>query len=102
VAAKPEKEWDLIDDSFNFYFSLYANDLVKIISKKATYFGYYTGTDRATGGVTILLHDGAREFRSIGVKVNTTLEKYQVDVIGNISKVNHETRLDFSQLKTQK
>ena len=102
VAAKPEKEWDLIDDSFNFYFSLYANDLVKIISKKATYFGYYTGTDRATGGVTILLHDGAREFRSIGVKVNTTLEKYQVDVIGNISKVNHETRLDFSQMKAQK
>ena len=30
------------------------------------------------------------------------LTQFQVDALGNISKVNHETRLDFSQMKAQK
>lgn len=102
VQSKPEKEWTIIDETYTFYFSLYSNDLIKIITKKETHFGYYRGTDRATGALTILTHDGSKETRGIGVKVHTALEKYQVDVLGNISKIDTETRLDFSQMKTQK
>jgi CRISPR-associated endonuclease Csn1 len=102
IAGKPESEWEMMDDNFKFLFSLYPNDLVKITTKKETFFGYYTGTDRATGAITILLHDGSKEIRGIGIKINTLLEKYQVDVLGNITKVEKEKRLDFSQLQSQK
>lgn len=101
IANKPESEWSLIDTKANFLFSLYPKDLVKVITKKETYFGYYTGTDRATGAITILLHDGSDEIRSVGIKINTNLEKYQVDVLGNYTKIEKETRLDFSRMKNK-
>ncbi|RTL11235.1 MAG: type II CRISPR RNA-guided endonuclease Cas9 [Neisseriaceae bacterium] len=102
IANKGEADWEMIDSNFKFIFSLYPNDLVKITTKKETFFGYYTGTDRATGAITILLHDGSKEIRGIGIKINTLLEKFQVDVLGNITKVEKEKRLDFSQLQSQK
>lgn len=102
LQSKPEKEWTIIDETYTFCFGLYPNDLIKIITKKETYFGYYRGTDRATGALIILIHDGSKEIRGIGVKVHTALEKYQVDVLGNISKIDAEARLDFSQMKPQK
>ncbi len=102
IAGKPESEWEVMDDNFKFLFSLYPNDLVKIMTKKEIYLGYYRGTDRSTGLITILIHDGSKEIRGIGIKINTLLEKYQVDILGNITKVEKEKRLDFSQLQSQK
>lgn len=99
VAYKDEKEWKLIDENYNFRFSLYPNDLVKITTKKEIIFGYYISANRATAALQeILQHDGSRKYNGVGIQ-SAILEKYQVDVLGNISKIDKETRLDFSQMK---
>lgn len=95
VANKSENEWQLIDDSFNFMYSFYPNDLIKIVTKKETYFGYYVGCHRGTGNLSIIAHDRLYSKEGIGAKLNTIIEKYQVDVLGNYVKVNSETRLPF-------
>ncbi|MBX9597342.1 MAG: hypothetical protein K2X04_02055 [Burkholderiales bacterium] len=102
VAYKDEKEWRLVDESYNFMFSLYSNDLVKIATKKEIIFGYYISANRATAALQeVLHHDGSRKYNGVGIQ-SATIEKYQVDVLGNIRKIDTETRLDFSQMKTQK
>ncbi|MDR3162578.1 MAG: type II CRISPR RNA-guided endonuclease Cas9 [Helicobacteraceae bacterium] len=98
VAHKDEEEWDLIDESFVWCFSLYPNDLVKITTKKMVTFGYYASTHRGTGNMNIWAHDrnqaiGKEGFiEGIGVKTALKLEKFEVDVLGNIYPARPEPR----------
>jgi len=91
VAFKDENEWTLIDDSFGFCFSLYPNDLVRIRQKgKEPIFGYYGSCHRGTGNLNIWAHDRSQNvgkdgmIEGIGVKTALAIEKFDVDVLGNI------------------
>jgi CRISPR-associated endonuclease Csn1 len=116
VASKDEEEWTLIDSSFEFRFSLYPNDLVKIVQKNAPpIWGYYRTCHSGTGNLNVLLHD--RNFygektvsrnksekggavpndkvgliEGIGVKTALSLEKFHVDVLGRIYPAKPEPR----------
>lgn len=99
VQAKDEDEWMLIDNTFDFCFSLYPNDFVKVTQKgKPSISGYYSSCHRGTGNLNIWTHDrniaigkdGIIE--GIGVKTALSLEKFNVDVLGNIYPVQKETR----------
>jgi CRISPR-associated endonuclease Csn1 len=98
VAYKDEEKWDLMNESFVWCFSLYPNDLVLITTKKETFFGYYAGTDRSTGAISIWAHDRNQAvgkdglIRGIGVKTAVKLEKFDVDVLGNIYPARSEPR----------
>ena len=114
VAAKPYEEWAEMDDK-DFIFSLYPNDLIllkhkktlplnininsvngslpKKIEKKEEYF-YYKNVDISSGAIKAITHDSAYYFRG-GAKTLLSFEKWQVDVLGNISKVTHEPRKGF-------
>jgi CRISPR-associated endonuclease Csn1 len=98
VQRRDEKEWTLIDDSFEWCFSLHPNDLLSITTKKETFFGYYDGTDRSTGAISIWAHDRNQAvgknglIRGIGVKTALKLEKFEVDVLGNIYPARPEPR----------
>lgn len=98
VAYKDEAEWTLVDDSFEFLFSIYPNDLIRITLKKESHFGYYSGCNRATGAVAIWAHDRSTQvgkagfIEGIGVKTALQLEKYNVDVLGNIYPAPPESR----------
>jgi CRISPR-associated endonuclease Csn1 len=89
VAFKDEDEWTLIDDSFDFCFSLYPNDLVRVKLKTESQLGYYSGCDRSTGCINLWAHDRNQQIgkdgliRSIGVKTALSIEKFNVDVLGN-------------------
>jgi CRISPR-associated endonuclease Csn1 len=102
VQSKDESEWTLIDDSFQFLFSLYPNDFVKVTLKNITQQGYYAGCDRATGGVNLWVHDRNQAIgkdgliRGIGVKTALKLEKFNVDVLGNIYPAPAESRRDLA------
>lgn len=89
LAGKGEREWTVIDESYNFKFSLYKNDLIEIIyEKKSGYFGYYDGFDRSTAALTIENHDGSVRHRGIGIKSGVKdIIKYQVDILGRYYKV---------------
>ena len=98
VAFKDEEEWTLIDESFEWCFSLYPNDLVQIRLKKESFLGYYTGTDRSTGAVSLWAHDRNQTvgkdglMRGIGVKTAVSVEKFHVDTLGNIYPAPPEKR----------
>ncbi len=99
VAFKDEDEWTLIDASFAFCFSLYPNDLVSVTFKsKPTLMGYYSSCHRGTAALNIWSHDrniavgknGIIE--GVGVKMAISLEKYNIDVLGNVYLAPKEER----------
>lgn len=113
IQSKPFSEWKIMSDD-NFIFSLYPNDLIHIESKKeiklsivnknATLekdiftddvFLYYTGFDIAAAVANGITNDNTYKFRSIG-KTMKSIEKYQVDILGNYHKVGKEKRMPFS------
>lgn len=98
VAYKDETEWTLIDNSFNWCFSIYPNDLVRVALKNEHHLGYYSGCDRSTGAINLWAHDRNQKIgkdgliRGIGVKTALAVEKYHVDVLGNIFPASTEQR----------
>lgn len=88
IQGKPEDEWELMDETAQFQFSMFPNDLIKIVTKKATIFGYFASCHRGTGNLNIRIHDLAKNIgkdgtiEGIGVKTALSLEKYQVDELG--------------------
>lgn len=97
VAFKDENEWTLVDESFEFLFSLHPNDLVQVKARNEHVIGYFSGCDRSTGNVNVWAHDRSLQtgkdglFR-IGVKTAQTVEKFEVDVLGHIYPARRETR----------
>lgn len=93
AANKDEESWIEITEEFNFQFSLYPNDLVKIKKKnEKEFYAYYTSTHRGTGAINLLSVNGEMKIDGIGARSLEIFEKYQVDVLGNISRINKEKR----------
>ncbi|MCL1826208.1 MAG: type II CRISPR RNA-guided endonuclease Cas9 [Betaproteobacteria bacterium] len=98
VQAKDENDWTLIDEgNFDFCFSLYPNDLLKIGLKNVVIQGYYASCDRSTGNIGLWMHDrntaiGKDGFIRTGVKTALFLEKFHVDSLGNIYPAPPEER----------
>jgi len=98
VAFKDEGEWTQIDDSFEFRFSLHPNDLVQVKLKTESHLGFYAGSDRSTGAISLWAHDRDRQIgkdglvRGIGIKTAQSVEKFHVDVLGNIYPAPPEKR----------
>jgi len=98
VAFKDEDEWTLIDDSFSWCFSLHPNDLVRVKLKNESHLGYFSGCDRSTGAINLWAHDRDARIgkdgliRGIGVKTALSVEKFDVDVLGNLHPAKSEKR----------
>lgn len=98
VASKEESEWTEIDQSFEWCFSLYPNDLVDIHLRKERFRGYYAGCDRSTGAFSLWTHDRNIAIgkdgliRGIGVKTAVKVEKLHVDILGRIYPAPPEKR----------
>jgi CRISPR-associated endonuclease Csn1 len=90
VANKPESLWTPIDDSFELQFSLFKNDLVKVVARGETYFGYYAGADRSTGAIQIDSYNGGQSWRGVGVKTCQSFKKYHVNVLGDYYEILRE------------
>lgn len=113
IAHKSYDEWKEMDED-DFVFSLYPNDLVRIRFSKEMKFSlsrkdstlpdervmqeglfYYCGTNISGASIGIINHDNTYTIGSLGVKRLPLMEKYQVDVLGNISKIGKEKRMRF-------
>lgn len=113
VAGKSPEAWKQMKPE-HFLFSLFKGDLIRVensreislalakeavgektIQVKSGLF-YFCGACIATGSIGIETHDRRYSKGSLGVKTLTVIEKCQVDVLGNVSKVRlPETRLEF-------
>ncbi len=110
------KDWIERDDSFDFKFSLYQNDLIKVTNNKEIvlsknfkndksnkkdsiqnkeFLMYYNKTGITTASITASVHDNCYKIDSLGVKTLLNIEKYYVDIIGNIYKAPKEERKGF-------
>lgn len=98
VGGCDEDKWTLMDESFPFLFSAYPNDLIRVKLKQETRFGYFAGCDRSTAAIHLWSHDRNKLvgkdglIRSIGVKNALSVEKLNVDVLGNIYPAPKEER----------
>lgn len=110
----PAQDWKEMRDS-DFLFSLYAGDLIKIKSKQPVslqltdkessgepelrrkeWMLYYVGAGIATASITVTTHDRKYQKGSLGVKTLLSIEKYEVDPLGEFHKVHiPETRQTF-------
>ena len=101
VAHKPKSEWDVMDESYQFLFSLYQNNYVRVVSKgkKGVVEGYYQGCDSANGAIAIWTHDRQKSIgedglnRGVGVKTAISIEKFHVDVLGRKFKPDNQHKL---------
>ena len=93
---KSEDEWEVIDDSFEFRFSLYKDALVEVVKRDEQIFeGYYRSMDRSTGALKISPHNlraQTYEGGSIGARTLHSFRKFEVDRLGRRHEVNRETR----------
>lgn len=98
VAYKEENEWPVMDESYQFEFSLHTNDWLKLILRKEVFEGYFAGLDRANGSISIWAHDRDRRkgsnglYRGIGIKTALSAEKFHVDLLGKLYKAGPEQR----------
>jgi CRISPR-associated endonuclease Csn1 len=101
TANTPRNEWTLVDDSFDFRFSLFPNDLIKLKNKESEFFGYFVGVGVATASISIRSHDNNEVIATgkawqgvwvnLGVKTGIQyFEKLYVDVLGNIYQAKAE------------
>ncbi len=109
TAKKTFSEWRVMKEE-NFVFSLYSRDLIRIkgkrpikvknfdgsIEEKEEILAYYTGADINSAVIAGKAHDSSFEFRGLGIQSLEIFEKYNVDVLGNISKIKCETRMPFT------
>lgn len=93
VAHKEENKWIQINDSFEFLFSLFKNDLIRISFNRTheSFWGYYLGTDIDSARITLEAHDASESWRK-GVKTASLFEKYTVTPLGEYYKVKREKR----------
>jgi len=110
------KEWTEIDDSFMFLFSLYQNDVILLENKKVInlkknfknensckkdeisnnkFLLYYTSTGITGASISVVTHDNCYKIDSSGVKNLKSIEKYYVDIMGNVYKAPKEERKGF-------
>lgn len=92
---RPRKEWETIDESYEFMFSLQQNDLVKLKTKNEEVFGYYRKCPGNQNAIFIDQHDinNAKLSQKYGITNALVFEKYTVDILGNYYKVKKEKRL---------
>lgn len=97
-----------IDDSYEFLFSLFSDDLIRVSQGSESYFAYFNSLNFNTGQIIIEKHDksawdrksipkvGAKPIIQKTLAINTIqLEKWLIDVLGNKTKIHKETRLKF-------
>jgi len=100
---KPENEWTIIDDSYEFINTFYPYDLVKVIDKKGDIiWGYYRGTDRSTAWINVSTPNSKEKGIRCSVQTAQLIEKYEIDVLGKYHKVRKEKRSGLEKRSNKK
>jgi CRISPR-associated endonuclease Csn1 len=94
IAYKDEGDWTLIDQNFDFLFSLHGNSLVEVTKSDGEIItGYFKGLHRGTGAISLATHENPRNVRGgIGAKTLLALRKFSVDRLGRNHEIERETR----------
>ena len=96
-SGKSQDEWVEMDETYQFKFSLYYNDLVCVKRKnEESRLMYFHGADVSVATIILIKPDGSliegKESMRPGVQNLEIFEKYEVDILGNYHKVKNEKR----------
>ena len=111
---KPYDEWKIMQAE-DFVFSLYPNDLLHVMHKtglklslankestlpanleRKDIFLYFISASISTASISCRNHDNTYQIASLGIKTLEKLEKYTVDILGEIHRVEKEPRMPFT------
>ncbi|UJL45641.1 hypothetical protein KFZ58_14765 [Virgibacillus sp. NKC19-16] len=101
TAGKGYEQWNELDETFAFQFSLYPYDLVRLRRGDEDRFLYFSTIDIGSNRVifkeaNVPHEQTARRYTLGGID---TLEKYKVGILGDLSLVKKESRQTFKQKK---
>lgn len=91
-AGKSYDQWTLVDDTYEFRFSLYPYDLIKLVMKNEAIWGYYRGVDRAGGVMKLSPPNKNSELIRISPRSAVVFDKYEVGILSDLYKVRKEVR----------
>jgi CRISPR-associated endonuclease Csn1 len=95
-ALKKEEDWDQIDTSYEFRFSLYSGSYVEVAEKSgAIITGYYRGCNRSVATINISSPSEYRSDQQVSVSPKTarSIRKFQIDRFGALHEIIREPRL---------
>lgn len=96
-------KWVELDENYRFKFSLYANDLIRIVTKDEDRFFYFSYFDNDGNRIKFLNINGptGKNENRYGVRSIKLIEKYNVSTLGDISLVKSEERQLFQGMKKE-
>ena len=103
--GKKKLEWDILDNSYEFLFSLYKDDLIEVKQKnKDKVMGYYQGIGISICQITYQNIDGSKKINGkgedsdpyFGGKTPEYFRKYQIDPLGFYYEIKKERRCPLS------
>jgi len=86
TAGKDEANWPLVDETYDYHFSLYKNDFVRVEKKSEIIEGFFKGTHRGTAAIRIEEHKGSKTDEP-GTKTLKSFKKYNVGIFGDRTEV---------------
>jgi len=100
VANKDEEEWDAVDGTFRFEFSLWPKSRFEIVKKPTSLkpegesvIGLYAGIDRNTGAFTFVDPDDSQTQGRLTAKTGaTSFRKLDTDRLGRVNLIDSEKR----------
>ncbi|WOE75564.1 type II CRISPR RNA-guided endonuclease Cas9 [Alterisphingorhabdus coralli] len=101
IAYKDERDWQVIDDSFGFLFSLYPRTYVEVTKRDGSILeGYFQGLHRGTGAISLFNPNNSNSRKdnlgnsmdAIGLKTLLSIKKYEVNRFGIRSEIASEVR----------
>lgn len=108
AAGKPEQEWPVVGQGYEFLFALYPYNLLRMKAGGApARIYYYRGSHRGDGRLKLSLPNGGKseadDIIPIGARTANLIEKYEIDVLGDYRPAPKEKRSgleDNSDLET--
>lgn len=93
-ANTPESAWPIMDQSYEFCFSILQNSLLTVVRPNGEVVeGYFKGLDRSTGAISLAHHTAPQNIeRGIGARTLLRIEKYHVDRLGQKHAIGKEVR----------
>ena len=94
LQAKPEAEWPIMSDGYEFLWSLFSQSFIEIEKADGTFLdGYFRGVDRSTSNFNIAVHHSKDALlRGIGPRSLRSFKKIAIDRLGRRTEIVSEKR----------
>lgn len=93
AAHKPYEEWPVMDSTYEFRFSLYPYDFVRIRLKDRDVLGYYRKCDSSSGSLTVSSpNKNETHPPRYGARLAEAIEKFEMGILGDYHPVRREVR----------